>query len=191
MNFTSFSKWLNERATERLEYACLMMGAAIPDWNKKISIVKEEDLYKEGDDFGYEKEPHVTIVYGLHDDEIFLRDFLRYVEDLFPIEVTITTIGVFDKGNDYDVVKYDVPLTEDLLDYRKFFMSWPNTQTFPDYHPHMTIAYVKKGEGKKYAQKVKPFKVLFNTAIYSTPTEEKQIFDLGKPKEEASITTHE
>jgi len=188
MNFTSFQNWLNERAAQKLEYACLMLGANMPDWKEKISIVKEEDLYKEGDDYGYEKEPHVTVVYGLHDDEIKEEQFLDEVERLYPVEVTIDEIGVFDENEDYDVVKFNVPLVEDLEDYRKHFVRYyPNTQTYDEYHPHMTIAYVKKGEGSKYAQKVEPFDVIFNKAIYSTPHEEKKIFDLGELKGNSKI----
>jgi len=180
MNFTSFSNWLNERAAEKLQYGCLMLGASVPNWKEKISIVKPEDLYTEGDDYGYEKEPHVTIIYGLHDDEIYKSEFLDHVKSLYPVEVTIDQISIFDENNDYDVVKFDVPVTEDLKQYRNFFEKfYPNTQTYDEYHPHMTIAYVKQGEGQKYVQKVKPFKVLFNTAMYSYK-DEKQIFDLGK-----------
>ena len=180
MNFTSFQNWLNERAAERLEYACLMMGANIPDWKEKISIVKEEDLYKEGDDFGYEKEPHVTIIYGLHYEDIIVEEICDQIKLLYPVKVTIDTISIFETQQGYDVVKYDVPLTDDLKDYRKYFETfYPNTQTYKDYHPHMTIAYVKPGEGKKYVQKVTPFEVNFNKAIYSTPEEEKFVFDLG------------
>jgi hypothetical protein len=181
MNFTSFQNWLNERAAQKLEYGCLMLRANVPNWKEKISIVKEEDLYKEGDDYGYEKEPYVTVVYGLHDDEINKDQFLTEVERLYPIKVTIDEIGVFD-NDEYDVVKYNVPLVEDLKDYRKYFvMFYPNTQTYDDYHPHMTIAYVKKGEGNKYAQKVESFDVIFNEAIYSFK-DEKKIFDLGELK---------
>ena len=42
----------------------------------------------------------------------------------------------------------------------------------------MTIAYVKPGEGKKYAKKIKPFVVNFNKGIYSSPEEEKYVFEL-------------
>jgi hypothetical protein len=44
----------------------------------------------------------------------------------------------------------------------------------------MTIAYVKKGEGKKYKQKLdKPFEVTFKKAVYSDPNEKKKHFNLG------------
>lgn len=177
MKFTSFKNWLFERNVEKLEYGCIMMGTDIPDWESKISIVKKEDVYKKDNDYGYEKEPHVTIVYGLHEDEIDLNEILEHVEMLKPLQITINKIGIF-PGEEYDVVKFEVPVTNELTEYRKFFMKYPNTQTYPKYQPHLTIAYVKSGEGQKYAQKVKPFDVIFNKAIYSSPDEEKKIFDL-------------
>ena len=57
-------------------------------------------------------------------------------------------------------------------------MLFPNTQTFKDYHPHITIAYVKKGEGKKYVQKVKTFETTFNESVYSGPDGKKKKFKL-------------
>lgn len=178
MKFQSLKNWLNERAAERLEYACIMLGADIPNWKEKISIVKPEDLYKVGDDYGYEKEPHVTVLYGLHYEDISQREICEHIENLFPVEVTINEIGIFE-NEQYDVVKFNVPVTEHLKAYYEFFKKfYPNTQQYDKYEPHMTIAYVKLGEGKKYAQKITPFKVNFNKGIYSSPDEEKCIFEL-------------
>jgi hypothetical protein len=49
----------------------------------------------------------------------------------------------------YDVLKFEVVgdnLHETNADLKKF----PHTTSFPDYNPHLTIAYLKKGEGSKY-----------------------------------------
>lgn len=191
MKFQSLKNWLVERAAERLEYGCIMLKGSVPDWKKKISIVKPEDLYAEGDDYGYEKEPHVTIIYGLHDEDIDRGELYDHLKNIWPVQVTISQISIFENSDDYDVVKFDVPLTEDLKAYRNFFEKfYPNTQSFPDYHPHMTIAYVKKGEGKKYVQKVEPFKVLFNKSMYSYK-EDKEIFDLGEEINPAAAIRNE
>ena len=56
MKFTSFKNWLLERAAEKMEYACIMLSANIPDWKQKLSIVAKEDLYKVNDDYGYERD---------------------------------------------------------------------------------------------------------------------------------------
>ena len=47
-------------------------------------------------------------------------------------------------------------------------MKLPNTQDFDEYKPHMTIAYVKSGLGKKYKTTLRePFKVVFSKGVYS------------------------
>ena len=46
--------------------------------------------------------------------------------------------------------------------------NFENTQTFPEYHPHMTLAYVKPGTGKKYVSNLdEPFEVTFTKGVYS------------------------
>jgi len=178
MKFTGFKNWLFERKEQSLSYGCIMMGADIPDWNKKISIINKKDIYEKDGDFGYEKEPHITILYGIHDNEVDRDRIYEEIERIYPIEATITQISIFENP-EYDVVKFDIPLDEDLADYRKYFlMIFPNTQNFPEYRPHITIAYCIKGTGRKYVQNIEPFTVTFNTSIYSSPNDEKKIFEL-------------
>ena len=182
MKFQSFKNWLLERKNENLSYGCLMLYAKVSDWNDKIRIVDKKDVYEKDDDYGYEKEPHITIVYGLHQDEIDNKELYEKIKELIrPVTVKIEKISIFE-NDEYDVVKFDVPVTDELKEYRKEFMKFPNTQKFPGYHPHMTIAYVKRGEGKKYVQKLdKPFEVTFRQAVYSNPEHKKKYFDLGQP----------
>jgi 2'-5' RNA ligase len=178
MKFTSFKTWLFERKNDNLEYDCLMLGADIPNWNEKISIVDKDDVYETEDDYGYEKSPHVTIIYGIHPNEVDKEELYKEIKKLKPIKATIEKISFFE-CDDYDVVKFDVPVTPELKEYRKTFMKFPNTQDYDDYKPHMTISYVKKGKAKKYAQKLeKSFKVTFNKGIYSSPGCNKKYFDL-------------
>jgi 2'-5' RNA ligase len=173
MKFSSFKNWLSEEKTQskKLEYGCIMLYADIPNSSKHISIIDKEDIYDdEFHDFGLEKTPHVTVLFGIHLDETTPDDIKQFMKTFKPVNVTIDKISVFEasKDKDYDVVKYDVPVTKELQMYHDFVLKrFPNTQTFPDYHPHMTICYVLPGKGKKYAGKVKPFKVIFDKAVYS------------------------
>jgi len=180
MNFQSYKNWLLERKSENLSYGCLMLYAKVPDWNDKIHIVNKEDIYEKNDDYGYEKEPHITILYGLHHDEINKEELYEKIKELIcPVTVKIENIDIFE-NDEFDVVKFNVPAINQLKEYHKEFLKFPNTQTFSGYKPHMTIAYVKKGEGKKYKQKLdKPFEVTFKKAVYSDPNEKKKHFNLG------------
>lgn len=146
---------IKEEKVERIEYGCLMLFLDVPIWSKIISVIDQDDLYIKGDDYGIEKEPHLTILYGFHDEvtpeQVF--DLYKSKMPLKPIEVKIAGISTFE-NSEFDVVKFDVN-SELLAKVNGIMRELPNTTKFPDYHAHITIAYVKKGEGKKY---IKPFK---------------------------------
>jgi 2'-5' RNA ligase len=69
------------------------------------------------------------------------------------------------------VLKFDVE-SEDLNKLNKVFSDYPNTNKFPDYHPHCTIAYLKSGKAAKYIKKakdlvnmdIKPDKIVYSKA---------------------------
>lgn len=183
MGFTSLENWINENSEVKSakareidddikepSYGCVMMESKIKEWEDlHLSGIEEDDLYEvpNDDSYGLEETPHVTIIYGIHEDEVDPEVIAEVIEkNMEPTTVIIDEIGIFE-GEEYDVVKYNVPLTEQLQKYRDIFLKFPNTQTFPDYHPHMTIAYVKPGLGKKYAGKVDPFEVTFTKGVYS------------------------
>jgi 2'-5' RNA ligase len=154
--------------SKKTEYGCVMLYSDIPNWKEHTSIIDEKDVYDdEFKDFGIEHHPHCTLLFGIHLDETEPQDIVKIMKSFKSITVTIDTISLF-QNPDFDVVKYDVPVTPELQEYHDILLKkLPNTQTFPDYHPHMTIAYVIPGTGKKYAQKVEPFEVTFNTGVYS------------------------
>ena len=170
MKFTSYKNWLMEakKESKKTEYGCVMLYTDVPNWNKHISKIKEEDIFDdEIKDYGLEHTPHVTVLFGIHLDETKPEDVKKVLKLFKPIQVRIDTIGIFE-NEVYDVVKYNVPVTPQLKEYHEAVMgAFPNTQTFPDYHPHMTIAYVLPGKGKEYKGGVTPFTVTFDTAVYS------------------------
>lgn len=170
-NFQTINEWLNEQKDEKT-YGCVMMDAKIPDWESiHASGIDPKDVYIKpyDDSYGIEDNPHVTVIYGIHEDEIDPEVIHGIIQnEMGPVTVTIDEISTFE-NDEYDVVKYDVPVTDELKQYReKFEKNYPNTQTFPEYHPHVTLAYVKPGEGKKYAKKLEePFEVTFDKGVYS------------------------
>ena len=147
-------KMIKEETSERFEYGCLMLFLDVPIWEKITSVIKPEDIYTVGNDYGIEKEPHLTILYGFHDEVTSEEVFKLFKENMpmKPIEVRIKGISVFENP-EFDVVKFDVNSPE-LTKLNGIMRQLPNTTKFPEYRAHITIAYVKKGEGKKY---VKPF----------------------------------
>lgn len=170
--FQSINEWLNEQKEDEKTYGCVMLEAKVPDWEEMhIGGIDPKDVYTKpyDDSFGLEKTPHVTVIYGIHEDEIDPEIIFDVIQKkMEPLTVTIDKIGIFET-DDYDVVKYDVPVVKKLKKFRNLFLkSFPNTQTFPEYHPHVTLAYVKPGEGKKYVKKLEePFEITFDKGVYS------------------------
>jgi 2'-5' RNA ligase len=114
-----------------------------------LKNIPDQDIYKDPDEpmFGRETEPHITILYGLYESKV--RRVRLLLKDEKPFEITLGKIGIFE--NDcFDVVKINVHspdlhvlngILRDRLSYRNMF---------PVYSPHITIAYVHKGRGKKF-----------------------------------------
>lgn len=153
----------------KYEYNCLMLGFEIPDWASLVSqLINKEDIYNnEENEFGLELTPHVTILWGI-EPEVKLTSFKKYLIPPIGINIKLSEISLFESEK-YDVVKFSVDskILHDMHD--KIMAEVPNTQTFPDYHPHMTIAYVKAGTGKKYITQLKnPIELLSYRYSYST-----------------------
>lgn len=180
MKFQSLNSWLKEEAVKgkkpiynqkRDHYGCLMMETDIDNWKEYHTAgIDKDDVYIKPHDKSYrlETQPHVTVVYGFHEDEIDEETIGSVVkQNMKPITVPVDEVDIFE-GDEYDVVKYNIPVTKELQEYRDLFMKFPNTQSFPEYKPHMTIAYVKPGTGKKYKRKLRePFNVTFTKGVYS------------------------
>jgi hypothetical protein len=153
------------------DYGCMMIYYDAPGWEKVMDMIHPNDLYEEedNDQFGIEHEPHITILFGLHSDEIDDDELFSHLLDHDPPEISLSKITTFDNPK-YDVVKFDVE-GDGLHDMNKALRdNFPYTNDYPDYHPHSTIGYVQPGIGKKYKRNLtKPFVLQPNKLVYSKP----------------------
>jgi 2'-5' RNA ligase len=96
---------------------------------------------------GREDEVHVTVLFGLHGNDVDeVREVLRGVG---PIKLTLGKSSIFE-GEKFDVVKLSV-VSADLVQLNKKLRDkCEHTLTHPKYVPHCTVAYVKKGLGRKF-----------------------------------------
>lgn len=131
--------------------------------------IPDEELQTD-DEKGREDCPHITILYGLKttDDE----DIEKIVKGIDPVSVTLGDVDYFvNEEKDYDVVKVNVTGSGivDLHNRIKDELEAPG-YAFNKYNPHITIAYVKKGKGKKYKgdSTFKDRKVIFNELTFSS-----------------------
>jgi len=97
------------------------------------------------DKYGRENSPHVTVLYGL-DWNLSVVDIRRVLDGVaLPDAVYGAGLTMFDTDSRYKVVKLDIKEPKQLWRINKVLKRLPVPgETFPEYHPHMTVAYVKK-----------------------------------------------
>lgn len=95
---------------------------------------------------GRENDPHITVKYGIHNPA---GDVVEEMGGWKAFEVKIGEVSLF-KNPEYDVVKFDVQSDALTALNRQACDSLDCTDSHPVYHPHLTIAYLKPGEGEKY-----------------------------------------
>jgi 2'-5' RNA ligase len=131
-------------------------------------------MEEEDGSYGLEDEPHATLLYGLHSDEIDDDDVLSAsIKSGIPDELNLHNASCFNNDK-YDVLKFDVD-DDHLHKINAELTKLPHTTDYPDYHPHSTIAYLKKGKGEKYTQKLKDALYTVNPSkiVYSKPNGDK------------------
>ena len=114
------------------------------------SIISDDMLFfdpNEPDDYGREKDPHVTIKFGLT-QSYPPKQISQFLQGTKPFFIRITGMDIFSNPR-FDVVKMNVE-GEELNRLRQIFDQLPNVDEHKIYHPHMTVAYVKPGLGTKF-----------------------------------------
>jgi 2'-5' RNA ligase len=145
-------KLLTEEKKATYEYGCVMLYLDFERnfWNRLSSLIKEEDLFLgENNDerYGFESEPHITLLYGIHND-VPDSEVETKIKQLKIGNIDFTETSKFD-SEDYDVLKFTVK-GETLNKANELLKELPHTSSFPNYEPHATIAYLKKGMFQKY-----------------------------------------
>ena len=118
----------------------------------------------------------MTLLYGTTKD-VSTEDVKELLEGTGEIKIQVNGIDIFENDK-FDVVKFNVEKTEQLQNLFDKLSKLPNENTFKDYTPHMTIAYVKKGMGKKYIKPEYSHNVISNEICFSKPNGEKIYFEI-------------
>lgn len=113
--------------------------------------IPESDIYTEEGDrsFGRETEPHITALYGIENDDV--EPVRQALANVPPIKVMLDEVSAFENDDrPYDVLKVGVNSPALRAVNAAIKKATKNSSDFPDYKPHLTIAYLKKGMAKKY-----------------------------------------
>lgn len=145
-----------EETSHKHEYGCLMLDLKFKNWDKFVNSIPEDKLYNEEGDrtFGRELEPHCTVLYGFtkNTDVNKIKNSIKTLKS--PIKLSLDKIDIFENEK-YDVVKFNV-ISKDLHKLHKVFkQNFENEESYPNYQPHVTIAYVQKGFGEKFVKTLK------------------------------------
>ncbi|MCI0333543.1 MAG: 2'-5' RNA ligase family protein [Planctomycetes bacterium] len=104
-----------------------------------------------GDDLavdGIEINPHITVKYGIHTENV--EEVRAAAKHLDPVAVQFGKASIF-SSDEHDVVKIDVQSKGLHALNDAISRALVCTDTYPEYKPHVTVAYVKHGLGEKYA----------------------------------------
>lgn len=187
----SFKQFLvKENHKNKYEYSSLLfelpedLTDSVISWG--FDHVPNESLFLDLKDpsFGREDDVHITLIYGIHSDN------LKYVSNLFvnekPFECKLGNINVFTKSDKFDVLIVSVECEELHRLNRKMRRELEATESYPIYVPHVTICYLKKGEGDKYVGDdiFADEKFDLNEVLFSSKTGIKTPIKLGAKNEQ-------
>lgn len=180
--------WQASKVASAHSYGCVMaeLDSSAQKAVRQISeeLVSDEELYTQPDDpyLGRGDVPHVTLLYGIRENEA--HEAVKQVLATQKLtSIKVNGLSLFEP-EDYDVVKLDVVLDEELqamrLALEEAFPDFKNTHG--EYKPHVTVAYVKKGLGREIIERAKPIQDNIALAIkrftYSKQDDTKIIYDL-------------
>ena len=150
---------------------CIM--ADVPQKDDILEFIKNipnECVYEEvGENYGKEANPHVTVMYGLSPiEETRVKELLTKVPKKIVAE--LGKISKFSNADaPYDVLKIEVKSPHLNKIHEMIRKNFDNNYKWPQYNPHVTLAYVKKGTCNEYVgnKTFEGMKVMFETFMYS------------------------
>ena len=177
----SLNKILKEDRNLSVRRGCLM--AMIPEETSHVilefskRLIKDEDLYTEGDEYGRETNSHVTIRYGFLKDlnELEVRQLIKGQKSFI---VELIGLDKFMSAPQYDVAMFKVnsPVLRRLNEMSGIYL---NECDYPEYVPHITIGYIKKGRFP-YVKEGLNLKIPVKTVCYAPISGDKSYFNLDE-----------
>lgn len=145
-----------------------MLSVSIKNWDKWKSKLDTNILYQPHDPrYGIELDPHITICYGIH-QHITGNDLEFQLPKIYDLDdIILGKLSLF-TNDDFDVLKFNV-YSQKLIDLNAHINSlFPVTNKYPQYIPHMTVAYLNKNSLTDLDLNVEPnISIIPKSYIYS------------------------
>ena len=93
----TFEEFVNEAKKQTYEYGCAMVFLDAPGFSALQERIDPADLHQNG----LESEPHVTLLYGLHSNEINDEEVMKVCETDYP-PISLHNVSLFE-NDDFDV----------------------------------------------------------------------------------------
>jgi len=137
---------LNERNPNNLDYGCVMLYFDLPQIFEIHNLIDSKDWYIMDNDYGPETQPHITLLYGVHNEDLYYIESLVDIVNKYYLEDDSIMIGGVDyfENEEYNILKLSIDsnvlhnINKNLRD--KII----HTEHYNEYKPHITIGYLKK-----------------------------------------------
>ena len=174
---------LRENKQKGNDFGFVMLYVDFPELKELQNLINDYDLYDDDyKSFGLEKSAHVTLMGFLH-KEVTDEDVENAIKDINFGDVKLHNISLFENDK-FDVLKFEVGYPTRggafLSKANNSLKKLPNTNEYPTYSPHLTLAYLKPGFGKKYSYlfKEKQYVVKPTKIVYSKIDGSEKIFKI-------------
>ncbi len=144
--------------------------------NNITESIDEADLENDGK----EDWLHVTVKYGLVDAD--MEKLTEILGSVSAIDARLDAFDVFE-NDEHDVLIIKIE-SDDLHELNSRLSMLPHVDSYSEYRPHITIAYLKPGRGQKYVDKLGTLQarsLRLTKAVISLPGANSQEVELANP----------
>ncbi len=137
------------------KYAFLMIQYDTPEIISDIhDKLTDDEIYdNENGEYGIEHDTHVTLVPCM-DNDVDINELKKMLQPLSKYKLFLNNVSAFSNNDEYDVLKCDASSFILADTNKKITNKFPTHSEYKEYHPHVTIAYLKKGIADKYTKDV-------------------------------------
>jgi 2'-5' RNA ligase len=140
--------WVRVTVPKSIGTKTVKFAKSIPE--RELYIKKDPKgtaIHGEEWKYGIEDDPHITVLWGIYTKDI--RKIRKILEGHRGGKVKLGQIGMFE-SEDYDVLKVNIISQPLHRLHNALKENIKNADIRPSYNPHLTLAYLKCGNGEKY-----------------------------------------